>query len=256
MFQSNRFDAVLNLAARAGVRYSITNPHIYFSTNVTGSLNILEAMRASGTKKYVLASTSSLYAGQSMPFVESLPVNCPISPYAASKKAAEALAYSYHHLFNIDCTILRYFTAYGPEGRPDMSYFKFIQSIDNGEKLELYGDGSQARDFTYVDDIALGTISAIRPLGFEIINLGGGDRPVTILEMIKKLEVLLGRPALIKKKPFHAADLKATSADISKARDLLRWKPATTLDQGLATTVEWYKKHQPWSSSITVKHES
>lgn len=250
LFDLHAFDAVVNLAARAGVRYSMENPFVYLSTNALGSLNLLEAMRTRGVKKFVLASTSSLYAGQPMPFVETLPVNSPISPYAASKKAAEVMAYSYHHLYGIDCSIVRYFTVYGPAGRPDMSIFRFIQWIDQGHRLEVFGDGSQARDFTYVDDIARGTVAAIRPLGYEIINLGGGNQPISLSTIIEMLEQRLGRKAVIDNAPFHRADLKSTWADISKADQLLGWKPTVSLEEGLTRTVEWYRQNQPWAGSI------
>ena len=215
LFEENQFDAVVNLAARAGVRYSMENPHVYMTTNAHGSLNLLELMREFDVKKYVLASTSSLYAGQQMPFVESLAVNTPISPYAASKKAAEVMAYSYHFLFGIDVSVVRYFTVYGPAGRPDMSIFRFIQWIDQGVPIELFGDGSQSRDFTYVDDIASGTIAALKPVGYEIINLGGGNQPISMNTVIATLEDLLGKKAKINYRDFHKADLKSTWADIS-----------------------------------------
>lgn len=250
LFDEYDFDAVLNLAARAGVRYSLVNPHVYLSTNAMGSLNLLEQMRRRGVKKYVLASTSSLYAGQPMPFVETLPVNEPISPYAASKKAAEAMAYSYHHLFDIDVSVCRYFTVYGPAGRPDMCVFRFIKWIDEGTPIELFGDGEQSRDFTFVTDIAAGTIAALRPLGFEIINLGGGGTPVSLNEIIAKLENLLGKRAEVERKAFHKADLKITSADITKADRLLDWQPQIDLDQGLAASVDWYRAHAPWSTKL------
>lgn len=149
------------------------NPFVYLSTNASGNLNLLELCREFKINKYILASTSSLYVGQKTPFKEDLPVNTPISPYAATKKAAESMAYTYHYLYGIDVSILRYFTVYGPAGRPDMSSFRFIKWINEGLPLEIFGDGSQERDFTYVDDIARGTIKALKPLGYEIINLGG-----------------------------------------------------------------------------------
>ena len=185
------FDAVLNLAARAGVRYSMENPHVYLSTNAEGTLNLLECMRAQSCNKLVLASTSSLYAGQKMPFTEDLAVNEPLSPYAASKKAGELMAYSYHKLYQMDVSVVRYFTVFGPAGRPDMSIFRFIKWIDEGVSIQLFGDGSQSRDFTYVDDIARGTIAAIQDIGYEIINLGGGRNPVSLNTIISKLEELL-----------------------------------------------------------------
>ena len=250
LFEANSFDAVVNLAARAGVRYSMENPHVYMTTNANGSLNLLELMREFDVKKYVLASTSSLYAGQQMPFVESLPVNTPISPYAASKKAAEVMAYSYHFLFGIDVSVVRYFTVYGPAGRPDMSVFRFIQWIDQGVPIELFGDGSQSRDFTYVDDIASGTIAALKPVGYEIINLGGGNQPISMNTVIAILEELLGKKATINYRDFHKADLKSTWADISKADELLGWQPKISLQEGLENSVKWYVDNQPWSSSI------
>ena len=213
------FDAVLNLAARAGVRYSMENPHIYLSTNAEGTLNLLECMRENGCKKFVLASTSSLYAGQKMPFTEYLAVNEPLSPYAASKKAGELLAYSYHKLYEMDVSVVRYFTVFGPAGRPDMSIFRFIKWIDEGTQIEMFGDGSQSRDFTYVDDIAGGTIAALQDVGYEIFNLGGGRNPVSLNTIISKLEELLVNKAKIDHKPFHIADLMETWADIEKARN-------------------------------------
>ena len=252
LFERHAYDAVVNLAARAGVRYSMINPHVYMNTNAMGSLNLLEEMRKRGVMKYVLASTSSLYAGQEMPFDETLPVNTPISPYAASKKSAEQMAYSYHHLYDIDVSICRYFTVYGPAGRPDMSYFRFIQWIDQGQPLEIFGDGTQSRDFTFVDDIARGTIAALNRFGYEIFNLGGGKQPVTLNHMIEKLENLLGKKARIEYKPFHQADVKSTYANIDKAEKLLDWKPRVSLDEGLEACVKWYVDNKPWSERIVL----
>ncbi|WP_456392528.1 SDR family NAD(P)-dependent oxidoreductase [Persephonella sp.] len=253
LFESFRFDAVINLAARAGVRYSMENPHVYMQTNAQGTLNLLELMKEHGTKKMVLASTSSLYAGQPMPFKEDLPVNTPISPYAASKKAAEVMAYTYHHLYGLDISVVRYFTVYGPAGRPDMSIFRFIKWIDEGSPIRLFGDGSQARDFTYVDDIARGTILAMKPVGYEIINLGGGKNPVSLKEIISKIENLLGKKAKIEYKPFHKADMKETWADIEKAEKLLGWKPQIDIDEGLKRTVEWYLENRDWVRDVSVE---
>ncbi len=253
LFNSYDFDAVINLAARAGVRYSMENPHVYLQTNAQGTLNLLEMMKEKGIKKMVLASTSSLYAGQPMPFKETLPVNTPISPYAASKKAAEVMAYTYHYLYNMDITVVRYFTVYGPAGRPDMSIFRFIKWIDEGLPIKLFGDGSQARDFTYVDDIARGTILAVKPLGYEIINLGGGKNPVSLKTIIQKIENLLGKKAKIEYKPFHKADMKETWADIEKAEKLLGWKPETDIDEGLKKTVQWYIENREWLKDVSVE---
>ncbi len=250
LFERHRISSVVNLAARAGVRYSMENPQVYMTTNLMGSLNLLESMRRHGVKKFVLASTSSLYAGQPMPFVETLPVNSPISPYAASKKAAEVLAYSYHFLYGLDVSIVRYFTVYGPAGRPDMSVFRFIQWIDQGHPIELFGDGTQSRDFTFVDDIARGTILAMRPLGYEIINLGGGNKPTALLEIIEQVENHLGKKANFDKRPFHQADMKSTWADISKAKRLLGWQPTVSLSDGIARTIDWYRVNLPFSGTI------
>ena len=238
LFLKYKFDAVMNLAARAGVRYSMENPHIYVTTNMHGHLNILECMREFNVKKLVLASTSSLYAGQDMPFVETLAVNEPISPYAASKKGAEAMSFSYHHLYGIDVSIVRYFTVYGPYSRPDMAFDKFYNSIKNQVSFDLYGDGSQARDFTYVDDIARGNILALKEVGFEVINLGGGNNPISINRMIELLEDHLGKKAIINKLPFHKADMKNTWANIEKAKKLLGWEPLISFEEGVKKSCE------------------
>jgi nucleoside-diphosphate-sugar epimerase len=250
VFDQHDFDAVINLAARAGVRYSMVNPTVYMTTNAMANLYLLEEMQQRGIKKYVLASTSSLYAGQEMPFVETLAVNTPISSYAASKKAAEVMAYSHHFLYGIDVSVVRYFTVYGPAGRPDMCIFRFIKWIDEGTPIELFGDGTQSRDFTYVDDIARGTILALKPVGYEIINLGGGNQPVSLITIIEKLESLLGKKAIIETKPFHKADIKTTWADISKAERVLGWGPTVSLDDGLAQCVNWHRDNLPWSAEI------
>jgi UDP-glucuronate 4-epimerase len=246
------FDAVLNLAARTGVRYSIENPHIYLSTNAEGTLNLLECMREHECTKFVLASTSSLYAGQKMPFTEDLAVNEPLSPYAVTKKAGELMAYSYHKLYGIDVSVVRYFTVFGPAGRPDMSPYRFIKWITEGETIQIFGDGSQSRDFTYIDDIAKGTIAATKEVGYEIINLGGGRNPVSLNTVISKLEGLIGKKAKIEHKAFHIADIKETWADIKKAKQLLGWEPKTTLDQGLENSVKWYMDNRDWLKDVTV----
>ena len=246
------FDAVLNLAARAGVRYSMENPHVYLSTNAEGTLNLLECMRVQGCKKLVLASTSSLYAGQKMPFTEDLAVNAPLSPYAASKKAGELMAYSYHKIYKVDVSVVRYFTVFGPAGRPDMSPYRFIKWIAEEETIQMFGDGLQSRDFTYVDDIARGTIAAIEDVGYQIINLGGGRNPVSLNTIISKLEQLLGKKAKIDHKPFHVADLMETWADISKAKNLLGWEPQVSLEEGLEKSVQWYNNNRIWLKEIQV----
>ena len=255
LFNDYKFDVVINLAARAGVRYSMINPFVYMTTNANGTLNLLELMKKYKVKKFVLASTSSLYAGQPMPFKEDLPVNTPISPYAASKKAAEVMAYTYHYLYGIDVSVVRYFTVYGPAGRPDMSIFRFIKWIDEGKPIILYGDGSQSRDFTYVDDIAKGTILATKELGYEIINLGGGKNPISLKKVIETIENHLGKKAVIDYKPFHKADLKETWADITKAKNLLGWEPKVSFEEGIKKTVDWYLENKDWLKDVEVGNE-
>lgn len=240
LFNTHKFDVVFNLAARAGVRYSMENPAIYMSTNAMGSLNLLECMREHKVTKFILASTSSLYAGQPMPFKEDLAVNTPISPYAATKKAAEAMAYSYHYLYGIDVSIVRYFTVYGPAGRPDMSPYIFADKILKNEELPVFGDGSQSRDFTFVDDIAEGTILASKKLGFEIINLGGGNNPYTLLQMIELMEKFAGKKAKLNLQSKVKADMDVTWADISKAKSLLGWEPKVSFEEGIKKLMLWH----------------
>ncbi len=250
IFSKYQIETIINLAARAGVRYSIENPHVYVSTNISGTLNLLELMRKYDIKKMVLASTSSLYAGQKMPFSEELPVNTPISPYAASKKGAEVMCYSYHYLFDFDISIVRYFTVYGPAGRPDMSIFRFIKWIDEEKPLILFGDGTQSRDFTFVDDIAKGTIKATKNVGFKIINLGGGQNPISLNYVIKTIEKHLNKKAIIDSREVHKADLKETWADIDRADELLGWKPQISLDEGLKMTIDWYIENRDWLKDV------
>ena len=207
LFAEGAFDAVINLAARAGVRQSLEDPWAYIDANLTGALNLLELCRAHGAPKLVLASTSSVYGDNAGHFQEDSRTDWPLSPYAASKKAAENLCYTYHYIYKLDVTVLRYFTVYGPAGRPDMSVFRFIRWIAEGQPLTLYGDGSQARDFTYVDDIARGTILGLRPVGYEVINLGS-DRPARILDVIALLEEKLGKKADIRMAPANPLDVK------------------------------------------------
>lgn len=243
-------DAVINLAARAGVRQSVENPWVYIDTNVTGTLNLLELCRTRGVKKFVLASTSSLYGAHNpMPYREDADTSRPLSPYAASKKAAEVMCYTYHSLYDLDVTVCRYFTVYGPAGRPDMSLFRFVQWISEGKPVTVFGDGQQSRDFTYVDDIARGTIAALKPLGYETINLGS-DTPVVLMETIRLIEKLLGQEARLEFKPRHPADVTATWADISRAREQLGWEPRVSCEQGIANLVAWYQENRDWAREI------
>jgi len=252
VFAVRHFDAVINLAARAGVRASIQTPHVYMHTNTVGTLNLLERMALHGVSKFVIASTSSLYAGLPMPFREDALVTRPISPYAATKLAAEALTHVWHHLHGIDVSVVRYFTVYGPSGRPDMAPFRFSEWIRRNQPITLYGDGLQTRDFTYIDDIARGTLAALQPLGYEIINLGGGNAPISINAMISQLEENLGSTAMIDHKPAIAADMQDTSADISKASELLNWQPLTSSAEGLAQTAAWHLDNGNWLDSVEI----
>ncbi|MDA7502989.1 GDP-mannose 4,6-dehydratase [bacterium] len=252
-FQNKSFDAVINLAARAGVRASITDPFVYLSTNTLGTLNILDLMARHGVKRYVMASTSSLYAGKPMPFVETADVRQPLSPYAASKLGAEAMAYTYHHLYGLDVSLIRYFTVYGPAGRPDMSPFRFTEWIIRGEPISLYGDGSQTRDFTYIDDIARGTIAVTEfSSGFEIYNLGGGNKPLSINFMISEFQKHLGKKAEVVNKPANNADMANTSANIEKATSKLGWKPSVKPIEGFKKTAEWHLENRAWLANVAL----
>ncbi|MDI6777078.1 MAG: GDP-mannose 4,6-dehydratase [Syntrophales bacterium] len=252
--QDPKFDAVINLAARAGVRQSVENPWVYFETNTTGTLNLLELCREFGVKKFVLASTSSLYgANNPRPFREDDNTNSPLSPYAASKKAAEALCYTYHYLYDIDVTVLRYFTVYGPAGRPDMSLFRFVQWISEGWPVVVYGDGRQSRDFTYVNDIARGTLAALKPMGYEVINLGS-DEPIELNDAIRLVEELVEKKANIEYEPRHPADVMATWADIGKAERLLGWRPQTRLlEEGVTQSVSWNQENRTWAKDVSTR---
>ncbi|MDB4813212.1 NAD-dependent epimerase/dehydratase family protein [Akkermansiaceae bacterium] len=246
-FENRAFDAVINLAARAGVRASIISPFVYLATNTLGTLNLLDLMLKHNVKRYVMASTSSLYAGKPMPFLETADVRQPLSPYAASKLGAEAMAYSYHHLHGLDVSILRYFTVYGPAGRPDMSPFRFTEWISRGEPITLYGDGEQTRDFTYIDDVARGTIAATENCeGYEIYNIGGGNEPISIKTMITEIERHLGKEAIIDYQPQNNADMQDTSANIDKASSDLGWRPTIRPVEGFRKTVDWHVKNQTW----------
>src|SRR5476649_829956 len=244
------FDAVVNLAARAGVRPSVENPRVYVEANVIGALNVLEMCRKFGVKKFVLASTSSLYGKEHpTPYREEMNTDRQLSPYAATKKAAEAMAYTYHFLHGLDVSVLRYFTVYGPAGRPDMTPLRFTQRIREGRPITVFGDGSQSRDFTYVDDIARGTISALRPVGYEAFNLGS-DQPLKLSAMIDLIEILTGKKANIKYLPWHPADMMATWADTTKAQKTLDWSPKTPFREGMQRLVAWYEENRAWAKEI------
>jgi len=247
---SRKFDAVINLAARAGVRYSVENPWIFVETNVIGTLNMLELCRQSGTKKLIFASTSSIYgADPPYPTPESASSSEPLQPYAASKKGAEALCHSYHHLYDLDISVLRFFTVYGPAGRPDLALFRFVQWISEDRPVRVYGDGEQSRGFTYIDDIARGIILALKPVGYEIMNLGGHD-VITINALVKLIEELMGKKAEVQHGPPNLADMFTNWADVSKARGLLGWEPRVGLREGVRKLIDWYLAERSWASEI------
>ncbi len=252
IFKENKIDAVINLAARAGVRASVENPWVYLDTNTKGTLNLLECSREHKVKKFVLASTSSIYASLDMPFKETSKTDTPLAPYSATKKGAEAICYAYYYLYGLDITVVRYFTVYGPAGRPDMSIFKFVKNMDAGKAIPVFGDGNQTRDFTYIDDIADGTIRALRPAGYEIINLGS-DHPVKLNYVIKLLEKHLGKKTKIKRLKRHPADVTATWAHIEKAKKLLGWKPKMSLEQGVENTVKWFLDNKKFLKTLKWK---
>lgn len=248
--EAGGFDAVLHLAARAGVRASVQNPRAYLAANISATLNVLEYCREHGIPKLVLASTSSIYgAGLELPFDERQSTSRPLSPYAATKKAAEVLAHSWHALHGLDVSVLRYFTVYGPAGRPDMSVLRFVQRISEGWPITVYGDGSRARAFSYVEDIACGTIAALKPLGFEIINLGG-SQICSVAELVALVERFTGRSAEIRRLPAHPADALRTEASVEKAARLLGWQPEISLEEGVRRTVEWYDAERSWAREI------
>jgi len=244
------FDGVINLAARAGVRPSVENPWIYNDANYTGTLNLLDLCVRHDVPKFVLSSTSSLYGGDNpRPYSETANTDHPLSPYAASKKAAEVMCSTYHYLHGIDVTVNRYFTVYGPAGRPDMSLFRFVQWIREGKTVHVYGDGHQERDFTYVDDVARGAIAGLKPVGYEIINLGS-DEPVVLIDVIRMIEAMTGETAKLEYSPSHKADMQATWANITKAETMLGWRPEVKFEEGLRRLVEWYDENRSWARDI------
>ena len=244
------FDAVINLAARAGVRSSVEDPWAYVDTNMTGTLNLLELAQRTDTPKFILASTSSIYGEDApLPTPETAGSDLPLQPYAASKKGAEAMCHAYHFLHGIDVSVVRYFTVYGPAGRPDMSIFRFAKWITEGESVRLNGDGEQTRGFTYVDDIARGTILALKKVGYEIINLGGHEA-ISMNGLIQIIEEMSGKSAKVEHLPFPKADMLANQANVEKAGKLLGWEPAVGLKEGITKTLEWYMAERDWVSHI------
>lgn len=241
---------VIHLAARAGVRQAVEIPMTYLQTNTAGTLNILEWCRKTGVNKLVMASTSSIYgANPPLPTPEEADSSHPLQIYAASKKAAEVMAYTYHHLFGLDASVVRFFTVYGPAGRPDMVMFRFAQWIAEGKTVTITGDGNQMRGFTYLDDIADGVVKALKPLGYEIINLGGHET-ITINELLHKMEARLEKKADVTFIPRHPADVEANWADVTKARRVLSWEPQVSLDEGINRLVDWYLENREWARHV------
>jgi UDP-glucuronate 4-epimerase len=241
LFAGARFDQIIHLAARAGVRPSLEEPALYQRVNVEGTVNVLEAARRHGVKKLILASSSSVYGVNSkVPFSESDPIFHPISPYAASKLACEALGHVYHHVYGLDVAMLRFFTVYGPRQRPDLAIHKFARLIRAGKPIPVFGDGTTARDYTYIDDILEGIMACTtRTFGFEVFNLGE-SQTVTLNRLIELLESALGKKAIIDRQPPQPGDVPLTCADITKARQQLGYHPTVKIDLGIPRFVSWF----------------
>ncbi len=243
LISQNRPDKIIHLAATAGVRNSLINPRIYEEVNIRGTLNMLELAREFGVSNLVYASSSSVYGNNTkIPFSETDNVDRPISPYAATKKAGELLCHTHHHIYKMNITCLRFFTVYGPRGRPDMAPYMFTKSILNGEPIHMFGDGETMRDYTYITDIIKGIINSLDLEGYHIINLGNNN-PVKLKEFIEIIEKHAGKKAVIVKKPIPQGDVNVTYADISKAKEMLNYDPEVTIEEGLKRLVEWYKTH-------------
>jgi UDP-glucuronate 4-epimerase len=246
LFGNTRFDFIVHLAAKAGVRPSIADPQGYYRTNVEGTINLLECCRKSGVNKFILASTSSIYGNTNkVPFCEDDPVDRPVSPYGASKKAAELICHTYHHLYKIKIHALRFFTVYGPRQRPDLAIHKFFDLVMHDQPLPLYGDGSTSRDYTYIDDIIAGIMKSMERIdGYEIINLGN-SRSISLMELVRLIGEVTGKTIKKEYFPMQAGDVITTSADISKAQKMLDYRPATRLEDGLKVFLEWYQQDRP-----------
>ena len=245
LFAGVKFDQVIHLAARAGVRPSLAEPALYQRVNVEGTVNVLEAARHAGVKKIILASSSSVYGVNSkVPFAESDPIFAAISPYAASKLACEALGHVYHHVYGMDIAMLRFFTVYGPRQRPDLAIYKFAKLINAGKPIPVFGDGSSARDYTYVNDTVDGVMACTqREFGFEIFNLGE-SQTVTLSRLIELLENALGKKAIIDRQPAQPGDVPLTFADISKSRANLGYQPHIKIEQGIALFIDWFRRNE------------
>ena len=247
---AGNYDGIIHLAAWAGVRRSVEDPWVFVEANVTGTLNMLDLARSQSIPKFVLASTSSIYGAEPpYPTPETASSSEPLQPYAASKKGAEALAHAYHYLHGIDMTVVRFFTVYGPAGRPDLALFRFVQWISEGRPVRVNGDGEQSRGFTYIDDIARGIQSALKPLGYEIINLGGHE-VITINDLIGLIEEIVGKKAEVQHGPPNLADMRMNWADVTKAGEMLGWEPRVGLQEGVRRLVEWYNAEREWARDI------
>jgi UDP-glucuronate 4-epimerase len=244
LFGQVPFDQVIHLAARAGVRPSLDEPEFFQQVNVEGTVNVLEAARRHGVKKISIASSSSVYGvNKKVPFAESDPVFSVVSPYAASKLACEALGHVYHHVYGMDVAMLRFFTVYGPRQRPDLAIHKFAQLIHTGKPIPVFGDGSTARDYTYISDTVDGVIACTqRKFGFEIFNLGE-SQAVKLSRLIELLEAALGKKAVIDRQPPQPGDVPLTFADISKARAMLGYHPRVKIEEGIPLFVDWFRKN-------------
>ena len=239
--QGEPFDQVIHLAARAGVRPSLEQPALYQRVNVEGTVNLLEAVRQTGCRKFVLASSSSVYGiNAKVPFSEADPIFHPISPYAASKLACEGLGHVYHHLYGLDITMVRFFTVYGPRQRPDLAIHKFASLIHQGRHIPIFGDGSTRRDYTYIDDIVAGVMACTeRSFGYSIFNLGE-SQTVRLDELVGHLEAALGKRAILERHPAQPGDVPVTFADISKAQAQLDYRPTTKIADGIPRFVDWF----------------
>lgn len=246
VFQRNKIDTVIHLAAMAGVRPSIENPMLYEKVNVRGTMNILELMKKYNIKKFICASSSSVYGNnEKVPFSEKDNVDRAISPYAATKKSCEVIGHSYHHLYNIDTVMLRFFTVYGPGQRPDLAIHKFTKLIYEGKEIPFFGDGDTQRDYTYIDDIIDGILKAAayaeKNTGvYEIFNLGE-SQTISLKEMVETIEKVTGKKAVLNKLPMQPGDVNRTFADIKKAKEMLGYDPKMQFENGIINFVEWYK---------------
>ena len=245
LFDNNDIHIVVHLAAMAGVRPSIENPQLYYDVNITGTLNLLEQCRRKNIKKFVFASSSSVYGNnEKVPFSETDIVDNPISPYAATKKSGELMCHTYYHLFDMSIAALRFFTVYGPRQRPDLAIHKFTHLIKNNESIPFFGDGSTSRDYTYIDDIVDGIVKSMKWVeknekAYDVFNIGG-DKTVSLKEMVETIETTLGIDAKINKLPMQPGDVNRTCADISHSNEILGYSPQTTFKQGIEKFVKWY----------------